>query len=436
MTAAEPSINLSNAKIYQIDKFSHDRKRPLKIALLGYRSHPHVGGQGIYLKYLSRALKNLGHHVDVVSGPPYPEVDSDINLIRVPSLDLFAQTDHVKAIRFKHLKSYTDTFEWWSMLTGGFAEPYTFGRRVKKILANADYDIIHDNQSLCYALLDLQDKGTTVVSTIHHPIHMDRKLALGAAEKWGDRLLIKRWYSFLKMQEKVVKKLRNVITVSQTSQQDIEHYFSRCTSKTPVISNGIDTTTFCPLRDIPREAFRIITTTSSDQPLKGLSYLLEAVAKIKGTYPDVHLRVIGKLKPGGVTETQLKRLGLINQVSFISGISTTELVKEYARASVVVCPSLYEGFGLPAGEAMACELPIIATNGGALPEVVSDAGLIVDAGDSQAIAEKLSLLFKDKILAETNGKRARKHIKENFSWEKVAYELTLYYQDIISCAHD
>lgn len=436
MTAAEPSIHLSNAEIYHFDEFSSKQNKLLKIALLGYRSHPHVGGQGIYLKYLSRALAQLGHKVDVISGPPYPELDDHINLIKVPSLDLFAQADHVTAIRLKHLRSYTNTFEWWSMLTGGFAEPYTFGRRAKKILLSSNYDIIHDNQSLSYALLDLQNIGFNVVSTIHHPIHMDKKLALEAAKKWGDRLLIKRWYSFLTMQEKVVNKLNNIVTVSQTSQRDIAHYFSRPPKATPVISNGIDTQTFRPNNDIKREDYRIITTASSDQPLKGLTYLLQAIAELKATFPKIHLRVIGKLKEGGDTEKLVHDLRLKESVSFMSGISTEELVRQYARASLVVCPSLYEGFGLPAGEAMACELPIIATNGGALPEVVGNAGLIVNTGDSKAIAEKISLLFNDKQLAENYGSKARMRIIEYFSWGKVAHSLTDYYQGIIERANN
>ncbi len=408
--------------------------KPLKIALLGYRSHPHVGGQGIYLKYLSRALAAIGHSVVVYSGQPYPELDKNIALVKVPSLDLYASDDHIRALRWRHLRSFTDTFEWWTMATGGFAEPYTFGRRVSKQLHNKNFDIIHDNQSLCHALVDLQKLGVPVVSTIHHPIHRDKMLALESEPRWFYRLLIKRWYGFLNMQERVVNKLQNVVTVSKISQQDIQKHFGRNCDNTPVIHNGIDTETFKPQPHIDKIPYRVITTASADQPLKGLSYLLQAVADLKSSYPEIHLRVIGKLKPNGTTQALLTKLALGKHVSFISGISTEELVEEYAASSAAVSPSLYEGFGLPAGEAMACGIPVIATNGGALPEVVGDAGIIVPAGDANAIAQQLTALFNNPLLQSELSLAGRKRIEQHFSWTQVAKELTQYYYSLQTLA--
>jgi glycosyltransferase involved in cell wall biosynthesis len=122
--------------------------KPLRIALLGYRSQPYGGGQGVYLKYLSKALVEAGHHVDVISGPPYPHLDSRVRLIELPSLDLFE--NGLVSLRPRHLSSLTNIIEWTSKLTGGFAEPYTFGRRAVKYLKQHghNYDLIHDNQSL------------------------------------------------------------------------------------------------------------------------------------------------------------------------------------------------------------------------------------------------------------------------------------------------
>lgn len=406
--------------------------RPLKIALLGYRSDPFVGGQGIYLKYLSSALQQLGHQVHVYSGPPYPELDQGIKLVKVPSLDLYAQENHLTALRVKHLFSYTDTVEWWTMLTGGFAEPYTFGRRIAKELAHCDFDIIHDNQSLCFGLLDLQKKGHNVVSTIHHPIHRDRQLAIQSADDWQHRLLAYRWYSFLRMQEKVVPQLKHITTVSHSSMDDINHYFKR-RDAIRVIPNGIDTHTFRPVR-VLREPYRLITTASSDQPLKGLCFLLEALAQCARTYPDVHLRIIGKLKEGGATAQLIEHLNLAQRVSFRSGLSAEELVLEYNKASVAVCPSLYEGFGLPAGEAMACGLPLVSTNGGALAEVVGDAGIVVEAGDASALSAGIQLLFENTELAASLAQSGRRKVVESYSWRRVAEQLTSYYHEIIkSC---
>jgi len=186
----------------------------LRIALLGYRSQPFAGGQGVYLNYLSKALVEAGHHVDVISGPPYPHLDPRVRLIQLPSLDLFE--NGLLSLRPRHLKSLTDIIEWLAKLTGGFAEPYTFGRRAVRYLRDhgGDYDLIHDNQSLSYGMLEIQDMGLPLVTTVHHPITSDLRIALKAARGWYERLLIRRWHSFLNMQKKVVKQLHNVVTVS------------------------------------------------------------------------------------------------------------------------------------------------------------------------------------------------------------------------------
>ncbi len=405
--------------------------KSLKIALLGYRSAPHVGGQGIYIKYLAAALVRAGHQVDVYSGPPYPELEVGARLIKVPSLDLYACDNHVTALRWQHLRSFSDTYEWWTMLTGGFAEPYTFGRRLEKYLSPGDYDIIHDNQSLCYGLLNLQNRGAKVVATIHHPIHRDRELALAEQNDWGMRLLVKRWYSFLRMQERVVRGLEHIVTVSRCSQRDIATHF-QLRGEVSVITNGIDINTFKPLAAIRKQPLRLITTASSDQPLKGLRYLLLALNRLRQQWPAIELRIIGKLSDNSPNRKLIDKLELATHVSFVSGISSEDLAAEYNRASVAVCPSLYEGFGLPAGEAMACGLPVVSTNGGALPEVVGDAGVIVPAGDAEALAAAIHNLLDSPDHAKALGVRARQRIETHFCWDAVARQLTQYYQRVIT----
>ena len=281
-----------------------DGQPRLRICLLGYRSHPFVGGQGIYLHYLSKALLALGHQVDVISGPPYPEVVAGVNLIKLPSLDLFAVKDPTRALRLKHLTSYTDTFEWCSKLTGGFAEPYTFGRRAAKYLKRHGhhYDIVHDNQCLAWGLLDIQKRGLPVVATVHQPITRDLEIKLAAEENWAMRLLIKRWHSFLTMQKRVVQKLDHIVTVSKQSRKDIAEAFNRPEASIDLMHNGIDTDVFQPNPNIEKQAFKVISTASADQPLKGLRFLLQAVANLKPHYPHISLTVIGKLHPGGETE--------------------------------------------------------------------------------------------------------------------------------------
>tara|TARA_R110002072_G_scaffold89232_3_gene199869 strand:- start:45025 stop:46404 length:1380 start_codon:yes stop_codon:yes gene_type:complete len=408
--------------------------KPLRIALVGYRSNPFSGGQGIYIKYLSQALTAAGHQVDVISGPPYPDLDPGINLIQLPSLDLFATPNHVTALRAKDLLSFTDFFEWWTMLTGGFGEPYTFGRRLKKYFKQhkPEYDIIHDNQSLNYGTLWLQQQGYPLLTTIHHPVTSDRDIALANATTWQQRLLINRWHSFINMQQKVVKKLKHIVTVSGVSKKDVASAFGLAEENLSVVHNGIATDVFRPLEDVARIPGRIMATASADQPLKGLQYLLRAIKQLTATRPDIHLTVLGKLNPEGETAALVDELELTPHLTFVSGIETEALVKLYAEASVVVVPSIYEGFGLPAGEAMSCGVPVISTVGGALPEVVGDAGLLVPIRDSAAIAEAIDELLNNDQKRQTLSEAGRARILKHFSWKVAAEQMVQHYQLIMT----
>ena len=409
----------------------HTAQAPLYIALLSYRSQPHGGGQGIYLHYLSKALVEAGHRVDVLSGPPYPELDPRVRLVPIPSLDLFAQG--LGALRPRHLLSCTDMIEWLSKLTGGFAEPLTFGRRVRKYLRRHGraYDLIHDNQSLSYGVLKLQDEGFALVTTVHHPITHDLRIALRAARTFPERLLVRRWHSFLRMQGRVVRRLRHVITVSERSRQDIAADFRRPAVSTDLIYNGIDAAVFRPRADIERRARRLMATASADAPLKGLRYLIVAYHRLLENYPDLELLVIGKPRAGGNTEQLLHRLNLHERIRFVSGIGTGELVRHYAEATIAVVPSIYEGFGLPAGEAMACGVPVVATDGGALPEIVGDAGVIVSRADDEALAAAIAKLLDDPRSRARLGAAGRARILERFSWTVCAEQLLAYYRKVI-----
>ncbi|MDZ7687008.1 MAG: glycosyltransferase family 4 protein [Gammaproteobacteria bacterium] len=407
---------------------------PLKIALLGYRSNPYSGGQGIYLHYLSKALQAAGHSVDVISGPPYPDLVPGVRLIKLPSLDLYNEPNHVTALRPKHLTSLTDTFEYFSMLTGGFPEPYTFGRRLIKYFneARPDYDIIHDNQSLCYGALQLQRRGYPLVTTIHHPVTSDRELALASATTARQRLLIRRWHAFIGMQKTVVKQLRHIVTVSEVSAHDVAEAFGLNQGRLNVIHNGIDTVTFSPRPDVQRVPLRIMATASADQPLKGLAYLLRAIAGLVPQYPDIHLVVVGKLKEDGATNRLIDELGIRSRLRFVSGVETEEIVRLYAEASIVVVPSIYEGFGFPAGEAMACCVPVISTDGGALPEVVGEAGITVPVRDSQAIADNIAHLIENPEERSRLARAGRERIEARFSWQVAADKMIDFYRDVIN----
>ena len=179
----------------------------MRVALLSYRSKPHCGGQGIYIRHLSRELVNLGHSVEVFSGQPYPELDEGVTLTKLPSLDLYREPDPFRVPRLREFRDLTDVYEFGAMLTAAFPEPRTFSRRVAKLLARrtADFDVVHDNQTVGFGMLDIAEQ-LPFVETIHHPITFDRKVDLAHAPL-KKQIPLRRWYSFLRMQGKVARRL-------------------------------------------------------------------------------------------------------------------------------------------------------------------------------------------------------------------------------------
>lgn len=417
-----------------ITAVSHDAIKPcsgppLRVALLGYRSAPHTGGQGVYLRYLSRALRSRGHSVSVISGPPYPELDDGIPLHTLPSLDLYAKGLASVSVSTLWRDPLART-EWLSKLTGGFAEPWTFGERVKAwMLAHADeFDIVHDNQTLADGLLALQEAGMPLVSTIHHPITRDFRLALAAAPGWRHRVLVRRWYRFLGMQTRVARSLNNIVTVSGVSRRDICADFGVDPNRVQVMHNGVDTELFKPMPEISRNPDQLMATASADAPIKGLQVLLRAAAGLARRRPGLRLLLIGKPKPGGDTEKLIESLGLASRIQWLSGVDQSHLVNLYAESAVAVVPSLYEGFGLPAVEAMACGIPLVSSDGGALSEVVGDGGVQVPAGDAVALERALDDMLSDPLAQREWASRARQRAETQFSWAICAARLEHYYR--------
>jgi glycosyltransferase involved in cell wall biosynthesis len=357
-----------------------------------------------------------------------------VELLPLPGLNLYAYPTARAAVRHRGIRSLTDLREYLSYISGGFPEPYCFGRRLQVLAPDKlqDLDILHDNQSLCYGLLGLQKAGFPVLATLHHPISMDLKYALAQEEKWGMRLLLRRWHSFLGMQKKVASRLQGLLAVSQSSKQDFQREFKISGNNIQVVHNGVDLQSFAPRPDIQPRPGRIMATASADVPLKGLSYLLQALHSLSREFPHLHLVVLGRPKENGPTARLLDQLQLREKVQFVHGVSQEQIALEYAKSSLAVVPSLYEGFGLPAAEAMACAKPLVASTGGALPEVVGDAGLLVPPADSQALAAAIKRLLLSPELAWELGQAGRSRMEKHFSWEKAAertvdiYRQTLY----------
>ncbi len=397
----------------------------LRICMLSYRSNPHSGGQGVYVKNLSRALRDLGHAVDVVAGPPDPGLADGVRLIALPCLDLYHPSDPFRMPSARELSDPVNLLEWIGVSTMGFPEPFTFGLRAWRYLKRrlAGYDVLHDNQSLSYGIWALSRRAPTV-ATIHHPITVDRRWAVRAETSIWRKLQQWRWYSCIGMQKRVVKRLGSLVTVSESARRDISREFGIPAGRLRVVPNGIDTDVFRPLPGIAREPGRIIATNSADTPLKGLAHLLAAVAEISRSRNHFKLVVIGEPKKNGAVERLVRELGIAPRVEFTGRIDAAELVRHYARAAAAVIPSLYEGFGLPAGEAMACGVPVISTTGGALPEVVGDAGLLVPPADPAALAAAIRRILDHPDEGRVLGQRGLARVGLNFTWRRAA-ELTV-----------
>ena len=408
-----------------------ENNAPLKICLLSYRSKPHSGGQGVYLKNLSRALKDLGHHVDVVSGPPDPLLDADIPLTKLPCLDLYDPADPFRIPTLRELSDPINLIEWLGVGTMGFPEPFTFGLRAYQFLRNRfhKYDIIHDNQSLSYGIRTI-NKFVPTVATIHHPVTVDRKIDINSASAVWRKIWHLRWYSFIGMQKRVSRSLSHIITVSKCARDDISRDYKIPLNKFRIVFNGISVEKFYPIPEIKQEKNSIIVTNSADTPLKGLHYLLMAVAEIARTR-NIDVTVIGTPKENGGIVKLIRRLGIGNLITFTGWISNREFVRQYAKATVAVVPSLYEGFGIPAGEAMACGVPVISTTGGALPEVVGDAGILIPPADSAALVRSITELFDNPERAKDLGQAGYKRVQEHFTWKKAGEKTVETYREVI-----
>jgi glycosyltransferase involved in cell wall biosynthesis len=409
--------------------------RPLKICLLSYRCNPHCGGQGVYLRNISRALKDLGHQVDVVVGPPEPQLDADIPVYQIPSLDLYNPDNLFRMPSLKELSQPINLLEWIGVSTMGFPEPFTFGLRARCYLRKKyhQYDIVHDNQGLSYGLLTIKDRVPTV-ATIHHPITIDRKIAIRSAANIWRKMQQWRWYSFCGMQKRVSRRLSHIITVSRAARDDVSRDFNINTRRFRVIPNGIRTDLFYPIPDIAREKNRLIVTNSADMPLKGLFYLLRAVSVVSQAQP-VKLTIVGSPTQNGYSRKLIRQLGIGHLVEYTGRISSERFVQLYAKATAAVIPSVYEGFGLPVGEAMACAVPVISTTGGALPEVVGDAGILVPPADHHALASAILRVLQQPRLAQKLSRAGYRRAQRHFTWIKAAEKTVQVYREAIRDHH-
>ncbi|MGB2940882.1 MAG: glycosyltransferase family 4 protein [Candidatus Dormiibacterota bacterium] len=396
----------------------------LRVALLVYRGNPHSGGQGVYTRHLARALVGMGHRVEVFAGQPYPELDPGVDFTPVPSLDMYRPDDPFRVPRPREFRDWIDVLEYATVCTAAFPEPLTFSLRVRRLLKPrlADFDIVHDNQCLGYGILDIQRAGFPVIGTIHHPITVDRDLEMTHATSIRRKISMRRFYSFTRMQVRVARQIPRLITVSESSRRDLKDEMGIELEKLAVVPVGVDHEVFRPLPEVARVPGRILAMASADVPLKGVRPLLQAIARLRQTRP-VELVIVSRPREGSDTPAFVRKLGLGDAVRFVNGITEEQLVRHYAEAEVAVVPSLYEGFSLPAVQAMASGLPLVATTAGALPEVIGrhgEHGLLVTPGDSSALAAALDLALGDAELRARLADAARTRALARYSWEATA----------------
>jgi len=415
-----------------------DPNGPLRIAYLTYRGKPHVGGQGVYTRHLSKALVDLGHHVEVFGGQPYPILDPRVQLHQLPSLDIFNDAHPGRFPAYWEINDWPNFVESAQFLKGTFGEPRSFSIRAHRALKTRvnDFDIVHDNQCLGYGILKIEKIIPTIV-TLHHPITKDRKLEMEHTPTWWKRKAIGRWYSFVEMQGKVASKMPRVVVVSKNSIDDIHTDMKVSLDRMRLVPVGVDHELFSPKPTVQRKPGHMITTASADVALKGLSYLLEALAKLR-TEREVHLTIIGKPREGANADL-IRSLGLEDCITHVSGVTDERIVELYAESELAVVPSLYEGFSLPAIEAMATGTCLVATTGGALPEVTgvdNDTVLSCPAGDAEALAAAIRRGLDSRELRDRIGAAGRTRVVERWSWRHCAALTVDQYKEVLSMPHN
>lgn len=417
---------------------TYDPNGPLRVAYLTYRGKPHVGGQGVYTRHLTKALADLGHSVEVFGGQPYPVLDDRITMHKLPSLDIFNDTYPGRVPAYWEIKTWPDVVETARFMTGQFSEPLAFSKRALRTLTPRvnDFDLVHDNQCLGWDILKIEKLIPTIV-TLHHPITKDRELEMSHAPSRWKRRSVGRWYSFVDMQGKVASKMPRIVVVSENSITDINKDMGVSRDRMRLVPVGVDPDLFKPLPNIAREPGRLITTASADVALKGLSYLLEAMALLRKDR-DIRLTIIGKPRPGHSMDL-IDSLGLRPHIDFVSGVTDERIVELYAEAELAVVPSLYEGFSLPAIEAMSTGICLIATDGGALPEVTgthNETVLQCPAANAEALAAVIATGLNSAELRARIGEAGRQRVVSRWTWKHCA-ELTVeQYREVLDMPHN
>ncbi len=414
----------------------------MKIAFIMYQGNMFSGGQGIYTYYLTRELARMGHEVHVIAGPPYPETDDAVTLHNVKTESYWSlyhnrrnfmherhPLTHFHPVNFYEFASTRIALS--SLLLTFSVRAYV---KIKELMPETQFDIVHDNQTLSYGILLMRTLGLPTVATIHHPLSVDLHNSILQSRSIYEMARRYLWFPWI-MQEVTARRMDRIITVSQNTTRAIERMFHVPRELMTCVYNGIDTERFRPLPEVPESPNTILFNTNSEDRNKGAVYLFDALRILRDQGVPFHLIIVDNDRRSLKLAPELVRsYGLSTHVTFIGRVSNEELLNLYNRATILASPSLYEGFGLPAAEAMACEKAVLATTAPAFPEVMEHGrtGWLVTPADGPALAEGIQLLLENADLRRRLGKAARQSIIERFNWRKNAEQVLEVYEEAIA----
>jgi glycosyltransferase involved in cell wall biosynthesis len=412
---------------------------PLRIAFVAYRGNMQCGGQGVYLWFLARELARLGHRVDVWVGPPYPDpmpFAHSVNRLRNHqywgkwfSKDRRALIPEPRTRLFDPLEFY----ELAASYIGFLPEPFAFSVRALRALAarlraGERYDVVHDVQCLGWGLLGLRALGLPVVSTVHHPLTVDRRSSFLRDRTLREAIGTMEFYP-VGMQSFVARRVDRLFTSSEVSARQIERDFGVARARIRMVANGVDTDLFCPDSVVQRDPHEVLCVGRASDPNKGVPTLVEAIAALPR---PIRLTLVDDPHPDNPALQRARKLGIADRVDVVGRVPVETLVGLYRRAALVAVPSLFEGFGLPAAEAMACGTPVVATAAGSLPEVIGTAGggILVAAHSADALARGISELLAQPAARAELGALGRKGVVAAYSWPSVARRTAEVYAEL------
>jgi glycosyltransferase involved in cell wall biosynthesis len=417
----------------------------MKICFIMYQGNMYSGGQGVYLHYMTRELVKLGHEVHVISGRPYPSLAEGVLHHRLHTYSFWAFLNGRDEHAYDHSHNPMAMLHPWNFyeFTSTRASLaslfFTFSVRAYRKLGEVEaqtgpFDLVHDNQTLGYGILAMKRlMGKRVVASLHHPLAIDKANNVREAQNVFDRIWKETWFPG-RMQSVVANGIDMVLTGSRNSAHSVSESMGIPLSHIRQTPYGVDHEIMRPLQDVVREPGTILFVGDSEDRNKGARFLIEACARLQH---EIDFRLLfkdKKEKDMKVVPPLVWQHGLKRFVEYIPRLTTEELVALYNSAQVVVSPSLYEGFGLPAAEAMACGAAVIATTAGAFPEFIEDGrtGVLVPPGDADGLAGAIKSLLADPERCARMGAAASEHIRTNFTWERTARVTLGLYNEVLA----